>query len=109
MRIKRIDCPKELVDELQRLTYELSAEGAVIDRFLDRHMNEPSALESPIFTKYSKSVAEKTAEYEMLKDTITKEMLSVLDGHEFEWVLDFAAGQVVVTVKCDCDIPWLDE
>lgn len=109
MRIKKIKCPTGLLDELQRLTYELAAEGAVIDRFLDRHMNEPSALEAPIFLKYSKSVAEKTAKYEMLKDTITYDMLSELDGHEFDWNLDFASGQIVVNIKCDCDIAWLDE
>lgn len=109
MKIKKIECPTDLLNELQRLTYELAAEGAVIDRFLDRHMNESSALESPIFIKYSKSVAEKTAKYEMLKDVITNDLLFELEGHEFDWHLDFSSGQIIITVKCDCDIAWLNE
>lgn len=109
MRIKKIDCPTDLFNDLQRLTYELIAEGAVIDRYIDRHVNEPSLLEAPIFVKYSKSVAEKTAKYEILKDIVTNEILEPLTGHEFEWYMDFTNGKIVVTVKCDCEIPWLDE
>ena len=109
MRIKKIDCPNDLLDELQRLTYELAAEGSVVDRYIDRHINEPSLLESPIFVKYSQSIAEKTAKFEMLKDVVTNDILEPLAGHEFDWQMDFIHGKIIVTVKCDCEIPWLEE
>lgn len=109
MRKFIIKCPVELNNELQRLSYELSMENTVIDRFLDRHFNDPEALDSPIFMKYAKSVAEKNAEYEMLKDRITTDVLPGIKGHDADWNLDFPTGDITVTVRCNCDIPFLHD
>ena len=109
MRTYKVKCPEDLCLSLQRLNYELSMENAVIDRFLDRHFNDPSALDSPIFNKYAKSVAEKTAEYEMLKDHITNDILAGIKGHDADWALDFSTGEINITVRCDCEIPWLND
>lgn len=108
MRKFTVECPQDLLDQLERLNYELSMEGMVIDRFLDRHANEPEALDSPIFQKYMQSSAEKTVEYELLKEQVSQEVLKDLVGHEYNWQLNFLTGQVEVTVLCDCDIPCLE-
>lgn len=108
MRKYLVKCPEELNLELQRLNYELSMENTVIDRFIDRHFNDPEALDSPIFMKYAKSVAEKTAEYEMLKDHITNDVLTGIRGHDADWNLDFSTGDITITVRCNCEIPFLD-
>lgn len=109
MRKYKVDCPKDICDELERLTYELSMEGAVVDRYLDRHFSDTAALDAPIFQKYMKSLAEKNAEYEMLKEHVTQEVLSELAGHEFNWKMNFLTGQIEVDILCDCDIPCLGQ
>ena len=109
MRKYQVKCPQELNDELQRINYELSMENTVLDRFIDRHLNDPEALDSPTFNKYAKSVTEKTAEYEMLKDHITNEVLAGIRGHDADWNLDFSTGIIDITVHCDCELPFLEE
>ena len=108
MRKFKVKCPEDLCRDLERLNYELSMENMVIDRFLDRHLNDSSALDSPIFTKYMKSVAEKNTEYEKLKDYVTNSVLAELKDHDADWALDFTTGEFDITVRCDCEIPWLE-
>ncbi len=108
MRKITVKCPEELLNQLERLNYELSMEGTVIDRYLDRHFSDTAALEAPIFKKYMKSVAEKTVEYELLKEEISQHVLSDLVGHEYNWQLNFLTGEIEVDILCDCDISCLN-
>ena len=108
MRKYQKECPKELADELEALTYELNMENGVIDRYLDRHLTDTSSLEAPTFVRYMGSVAKKTKRYERLKEKVSNEVLSELAGHEFNWNLNFLTGMVEVDVLCDCDLPFLD-
>lgn len=108
MRKVFVKCPEEICDELERLTYELSMEGNVIDRYLDRHFSDTAALDAPIFKKYMESVAEKTTKYELMKEKITQEVLTDLKDHEIEWNLNFLTEEIEVKILCDCEIPWID-
>ena len=103
-----VECPEDICRELARISYELTMENTVIDRFLDRHLSDPEALESPTFMKFASSVTEKTAEYEMLKAHVTNDILSGLNGHDADWSLDFNTGKISITVRCDCDLGWLE-
>ena len=109
MRKYQVKCPEELSNELQRINYELAMENTVLDRFIDRHLNDPEALDSPTFNKYAKSVTEKTAEYEMLKEAVTDQVLTGIRGHDADWNLDFSTGIIDVIVRCDCELPFLEE
>lgn len=104
MRTIAVKCPDELVSKLARLNYELTMHNTVIDRFVDRHLNDTSALDSPTFERIARETAEKTAEYEMMKDKVTNEVLTDLKGHEIEWSLDFYTGDITVKVLCNCDL-----
>lgn len=108
MRKYNVPCPEDLLIQLERLNYEISMEGTVVDRFLDRHLNEPEALNSPIFKQYMQNLAEKNVEYELLKEEVTQSVLQNLTGHQFNWQLNFLTGQIEVEILCDCDITCLE-
>lgn len=102
---KQID--KDVVEAIERASFEANARQQVIDRYLDRHMDDAdaSALDSPVFLHFMSLLAEAETEYEMLKDALSKaEIGDELNSHDAEWQLDYATGEITYSLRCDCPI-----
>lgn len=111
MRTVEVIVPQETINELQRCEFEVNSRQGVIERYLDKHMNDEdgSAIESKPFKHFMSLLAEAEAEFELAKNKVTEEFLpSYLVGHECEWIIDYQTKIMTITVKCDCDIPELD-
>ena len=99
MKTTKIKCPEDLLTELERTHYEVESLGAVVDRYLDRHSNEPDALDSPIFVRYMKEFTEKNAYYSMLKTKLENEVVKKeISDPSFNWSLDFQSGDISVDI-----------
>ena len=95
MRTIDIELPQEVVNEVQRAGLEDA---------------DASALDAKPFKHFMSLLAEAEAEFELAKDAITNEyMPEYLKGHECDWNLDYNTRIMTITVKCDCEIPELDE
>lgn len=108
MRTFKVDCPEELNRQLRRLSYEVDTYNGIVDRFVDRHLNDPAALDSPVFERNLSKALEKSSEYELAKERVTTEVIPGIQGHDADWSLDFASGVITVTVRCDCPIPGIE-
>lgn len=111
MKTLVIEIPEETVNELQRCEFEINARQGVIDRYLDKHMkdNDSSAIESKPFKHFMSLLAEAEAEFELAKNKVTEEFLpEYLKGHECDWIVDYTTKNMTITVKCNCDIPELN-
>lgn len=112
MRKFTIELPTQVSEELERASMEVNARQAVIDRFLERHIDDSdgSAIDSKPFQYFMSLLAQSEAEFNMAKDEVTREYIpAFLENHEAEWSLDFSSHIMTITVKCDCDIPELKE
>lgn len=106
-----LEIPQETVNELQRASVEINARQSVIDRFLEKHLDDSNgnAIDSKPFQHFMSLLAEAEAEFEMAKDAVTQEYIpSFLQNHDVEWLLDYSNNTMTVTIKCDCDIPELE-
>lgn len=112
MRTIDIELPQEVVNEVQRAGLEAKSRQGVIDRYFEKHLedNDASALDAKPFKHFMSLLAEAEAEFELAKDAITDEYLpDYLKNHECDWTLDYNTCVMTITIKCDCEIPELDE
>lgn len=112
MKQIKITVPEEVSNEVQRASMEMTARQGVIDRYLDKHMDDVdhSAIDSEPFKYFMSKLAEAETEFELAKEAITRKYVpKYLDNHEVEWNLEYDTNALTITVKCDCDIPELDE
>lgn len=92
--------PIELVEELQRTQMEVESCTAVVDRFLDRHINDENAdcLNSPVFIKYQSELAEKEAKHNILKNRITFEYIpDEYRTERYNWSVDYSTNELSVS------------
>lgn len=111
MRQLMIELPQETVNEVQRAGLELNARQGVIDRYLEKHMNDENseAIDSKPFKHFMSLLAESESEFELAKDAITREYIpDYLQSHNVEWELDYATRIMTINILCDCDIPELE-
>lgn len=60
------------------------------------------------YDAYSSELSEYVAEYESAKQELQKNFIpEYLNGHKFNWNLDFGAKQLTINILCNCDIPEL--
>lgn len=112
MKTLTIEIPQETVNELQRCEFEINARQGVIDRYLDKYMEDEdsSAIDSKPFKHFMSLLAEAEAEFELAKQAVTDKYLpEYLKSHECEWLIDYATKIMTITVKCDCYIPELED
>lgn len=107
MKTIQVVIPEEIVNEIERCQYEVNSRQGVIDRYLERHMNDNdgSAIESAPFQHFMSLLSEAETEYEMAKERVTKEFVpDILKEHQIEWSLDFLTGIMTINILCDCEI-----
>lgn len=110
-RTVEIVVPTEVSEALERCQYELNARESVIDRLFEKHKDDTdsSIVESAPFKHFMSELASTKAEYEMLMDRVSKELVpEYLRDHTIQWTLDFYTHILSITVSCDCPIPEVD-
>lgn len=111
MRKLQIECPDELVDELQRTYYKITTTQAIVDRYLDRHSTDSnsSALDSDVFNGFMAKLVEQETKYDLLKQEVTNHVLpEYIRDHQLNWNLNFSTGIIDIDILCDCVIPELE-
>jgi len=104
--------PQEVTNELQRASMEATSRQGVIDRYLEKHMDDAdsSAIEAKPFKHFMSLLAEAEAEFELAKEAITNTYVpDYLREHDVDWMLDYATNVLTITINCDCDIPELEK
>ena len=113
MRTFKIDINnQDVVNYIERLHFEVEQRKDIIQRLIEAHANDSDAavLTSPAFKAYSAELYEFVAEYESAKQEIQNTFIpKYLDGHKFNWTLDFNTKQLIIDVLCSCEIPEIDD
>lgn len=112
MKSFTVNVNQELVNYIERLAYEESSYKDVIMTLLEMHKGDPdgSSIDNPVFKAYQEKYANAKAEYEMAKNQITEEYIpDCLKEHKTEWNLDFATGELKISVLCECGEKILEE
>lgn len=107
-----IDIPGEIVTPLERASFEINTRQAVIDRYLEKHMNDTdsSAIDSKPFNHFMSLLAKAEAEFELQKQEVSKQFIpEYLADHMVEWNLDYSTKEMTINILCDCDIPELED
>lgn len=110
-RTVEVVIPVETSEALERCQYELNARESVIDRLFEKHKNDAdgSIVESAPFKHFMTELATTKAEYEMLMDRVSKELVpEYLRDHTIQWTLDFLTHTLSIVVSCDCPIPEIE-
>lgn len=106
-----VEVPEEVVNETQRAGFEVDSRRGVIDRYMEKHMDDAdeSAINAKPFVYFMSLLTEAEAHFEMAKAMIEREYVpEYLKGHNYDWNLDYYTNTLTITVKCDCDIPELE-
>lgn len=106
----RVD--QQLVDYIERLSYEEASLKDIILTYMDAHKSDAddSAINNPIFKSYQDKYIAAKSEYEIAKNRITKEYIpTCIENHKYEWNLDFETNILTIEIKCDCGIEALKE
>lgn len=107
MKTIEIEVPQEVVNQIERCQYEVNSRQGVIDRYLEKHMNDTdgSAIESAPFQYFMSQLAAAEAELEITKNQMSEVYIpQALKEHQTEWIIDFSTGIMTVTILCDCEI-----
>ena len=108
----KIEVSQELVDYVERLSFEESSLKDIITTYLDIHKSDKddTAINNPIFESYQRKYVAAKTEYELAKKKITAEYVpECLLNHQYDWSLDFSLNILTINVKCDCGIAALEE
>ena len=100
-----VEVNQELVNYIERLSYEESSYKDVIMTMLEAHKGDPdgSTIDNPVFKAYQEKYSRAKAEYELAKQKVTDEYIpDCLKEHQTEWNLDFATNVLTVSVLCEC-------
>lgn len=112
MKTIKLPVNQELVNYVERLSYEEASYKDVILTLLDAHKGDTdgSAIDNPVFKSYQEKYASIKAEYEMAKNEVTNQYVpDCLAGHQYDWNLDFSTNELTITVRCDCGVAALEE
>ena len=104
-----IEVDQKDINEIQRAGFEVDGRRGVIDRYLEKHMNDTdsSAIDSKPFNHFMSLLCEAEAHYELAKQQIEKTYIpAIFKDHNATWNLDFNTGELTITVLCDCEIDW---
>ena len=105
MKTFSVTIPEETVNYLQRLHYEVSVYKDNIAFLIDSRRDDAGVVDSPAFKKYSELQVSTQTEYDIACTELTASYIpECLKGHQYEWLMNFAAGELEVTIKCDCGV-----
>ena len=109
MKTITVNVPERTVNEIERASFEVSSRRGVIDRYLEKHMNDVdgSAINSKPFNHFMSLLTEAEAHFELAKQEIEDVYVPALvKEHSYEWNLDYKSKILTITIKCDCEIDW---
>lgn len=112
MKTITVTVNQELVDYIERLSYEEASYKDIIMTLLEAHKGDTdgSAIDNPVFKAYQEKYAKAKSEYELAKTQITKEYIpECIIDHKYDWNLDFSTNELTITVYCDCGVAALEE
>ena len=100
-----VEVNQELVNYIERLSYEEASYKDVIMTMLEAHKGDVdgTVVDNPVFKSYQEKYSQVKAEYEMAKAQVTEEYVpDCFKEHRVEWSLDFNTNELTVSVLCDC-------
>lgn len=103
---------QELVNYIERLSYEEASYKDIILTMLENHKNDAdgSSIDNPVFKAYQDKYSNAKTEYELAKSKITAEYIpECLREHQCDWNLDYSTCKLTITVKCECGQAALEE
>lgn len=106
-RTVTIQVPTEIVEEMERISYEKNAREHVIDRLFEKHQNDTdgSIVDSEPFKHFMTELAGVLAEEDIMMNRISTEIVPEnLQSHDLQWSLDYLTGKMTITIMCDCEI-----
>ena len=101
MNIINIKVNNEMVDYMERLSYEVEGSKRIIKELITDNADNSSVLEGATFKKYNQRYEEKFAAYEVAKQELQKEYIPkvlIEDKVPLNWNLDFSSGIMTVTI-----------
>lgn len=106
--IVKID--REKATKLERLNFELNFVKDIVQRIIESHPSDLELINGDTFVSYSKHGVELQKEYTTLANEIEKEYIpAYLEGHQYTWIIPNNSDEMIITVKCNCEIPELEE
>lgn len=106
-----INLPEDVVNYLERLSYEYESCKDNIAFLLDSRRDDENLLESVAFKKYCEKQDQTKAEFEEAKYQVQQKFIpkKLLD-HKFNWEIPrWQQRELIVTILCDCGIDILNE
>lgn len=104
---------QEMVNYLQRLSFEVQTREEIITKLLETHKDDvdDSLFISKPFLKYSEELSRIKAEFELAKIEVENLYIpDVLRGvHQYKWNVDFATNEMTIDVLCECGIKALED
>lgn len=106
MRIFRREIADEMVNLLQRISFELEGQKRIIKELILENENNPTFIDNETFKKYNARYEEKNAEYELMKQEfqdkyVPREMLVNNRAALTNWELDYNTSLMTITYKGD--------
>lgn len=106
--IVKIDTEK--ATELERLNFELNFVKDIIQRVIESHPNDLELINGDTLTSYNKRGAELQRAYANLASEVEKTYLpKYLEGHQYTWIVPNNSSEMIITVKCNCEISELED
>ena len=111
-KVLKLEVSQELVDYIERLSFEEASLKDIITTYLDLHKEDKddSAINNPIFESYQKKYLAAKTEYELAKKRITAEYIpDCLLDQQYDWNLDFSSNILTINVKGESSVAVLNE
>lgn len=98
MGTRTVACPDDLCSNLARARYEQMMWCTALDRLVDRNLDNPDAVDSPMFRRIAGRVAESIAEEDLIRNLISDQISEAFGGSVRTWDLDVITGRITVEV-----------
>lgn len=104
MRIFKREIADEMVNLLQRISFELEGQKRIIKELILENENNPTFIDNETFKKYNVRYEEKNAEYELMKQEfqdkfVPKRLLEKDRAILTNWELDYNTSMMTITYK----------
>lgn len=99
------DLDKDFVAQLQQADYAAILLKENFTALCDMHKYDEGFLETPVAKDLLQKQSDTQKEFVALKDRVEKEMVPAeLNGHKFDWSVDYETAVLTITILCDCGI-----
>ena len=99
----KIKLEQDLVTYIQTLWYEIQMKEEIVQKIISdcsaqgKSINDMSALK-----EYEKQIVELKAEYDIVFDELQNTVLKPLDGHSYNFNINFRECTLNLTINCEC-------